>query len=39
MQNYKNLFEQIKKRAKRSNFSNLIIKYKTNIEMTWSVIK
>ena len=37
--NYKNLFEQIKKRAKRLHFSNLIIKYKNNIKMAWSVIK
>ena len=36
--NYKNLFEQIKKRAKRLHFSNLIIKYKNNIKMTWSVV-
>ena len=31
--NCKNLFEQIKKR-----FSKLMIKYKNNINMTWSVI-
>ena len=37
--NYKNLLEQIKKRAKRIHFSNLIMKYKNNIKMTWSVIK
>ena len=37
--NYKNLFEQITKRARRFYFSNLIIKYKNNIKMTWSVIK
>ena len=37
--NYKNLFQQIKKPAKRFHFSNLIIKYKNNIKMTWSVIK
>ena len=36
--NYKNSFEQIKQRAKRIHFSNLIIKYK-NIKMTRSVIK
>ena len=36
---YKNLFEQIKKRAKSLHFSNLIITYKNNIKMTWSVIK
>ena len=32
--NYRNLFEQIKKRAKTLHFSNLIIKYKNNIKMT-----
>ena len=37
--NYKNLFEWIKKLAKRLHFSKLIIKYKNNIKMTWSVIK
>ena len=37
--NYENLFEQIKKRAKRIHFSNLIMKYKNNFKMTWSVIK
>ena len=37
--NYKNLFEQIKKRAKRLHFSNLIIKYKNNIKMAWSCYK
>ena len=37
--NYKNLFEQMKKRAKRLHFSNLVIKYKNNIKMTWSAIK
>ena len=34
---YKKLFEQIKKHAKR--LSNLIMKYRNNIKMTWSVIK
>ena len=29
----------MKKRAKRFHFSNLIIKYKNNIKMTWSAIK
>ena len=37
--NYKKLFEQIRKRAKRLHFSKLIIKYKNKIKMTWSVIK
>ena len=37
--NYKNLFEQIKKHAGKLHFSDLIIKYKNNIKMTWSVIK
>ena len=37
--NYKNLFEQIKKRAKRLPFSNLIRKYKSNNKLTWSVVK
>ena len=37
--NYQNLFEQVKKRAKRIHFSNLIMKYKNNFKMTWSVIK
>ena len=31
--NYKNVFEQIKKLAKRFHFSNLIMKYKNNIKM------
>ena len=31
--NYKSLFEQIKKHAKRLHFFNLIIKYKNNIKM------
>ena len=40
--NYKILFEQIKRRAKKLYFSNLIIKYKNNKnnkKITWSVIK
>ena len=37
--NYENLFEQIKRHAKRIHFSNLIMKYKNNLKMTWSVIK
>ena len=37
--NDKNSFERIKKRAKRIRFPNLIIKYKNNLRMTWSVIK
>ena len=38
-ESYKNLFEQIKKRAKRLHFSKLIIKNKNNMKMAWSVIK
>ena len=37
--NYKNSLEVIKKRAKRLLFSDLIIKYKSNIKMIWFVIK
>ena len=37
--NYKNLFEQIKKRVKKLHFSNLIMKYKNNMKMKWYVIK
>ena len=37
--NYRNFFEQIEKRPKRPDFSNLIIKCKNNIKITWSVIK
>ena len=36
---YKNLFEQIKKLAKKLHFANLITKYKNNIKMTWPFLK
>ena len=38
-QDYKKLFESIKKRSKKSYFSKLILKYKNNIKKTWQVIK
>ena len=36
---YKELFEQVKKRAKKLHFSNLITIYRNNIVMKWSVIR
>ena len=36
---YKTLFEAIKKRSKTLYFSNLINKYKINIKKTWQAIK
>ena len=38
-QDYKKLFESIKKWSKKLNFSKLILKYKNNIKKTWQVIK
>ena len=37
-QDYKNLFESIKKRSKKLYFSKLILKYKNNIKKNWQVI-
>ena len=34
-QDYKKLFESIKKRSKKLYFSKLILKYKNNIKKTW----
>ena len=36
---YKKLYESIRKRSKKSNFSKIIVKYKNNIKKTWEVIK
>ena len=36
---YKQLFEQVKKHAKKLHFSNLITKYRNDIVMKWSVIR
>ena len=38
-QDYKKLFESIKKRSKKLYFSKLILKYKNNIKKTWQAIK
>ena len=38
-QDYKELFESIKKWPKKLYFSKLIIKYKSNIKKAWQVIK
>ena len=38
-QDYKKLFESIKKRSKKLHFSKLLLKYKNNIKKTWQVIK
>ena len=38
-QDYKKLFESIKKLSKKLFFSKLILKYKSNIKKTWQVIK
>ena len=38
-QDYKKIFESIKKRSKKLYFSKLILKYKNNIKKTWQVIK
>ena len=38
-QDYKKLFESIKKQSKKLHFSKLILKYKNNIKKTWQVIK
>ena len=38
-QDYKKLFESIKKWSKKLYFSKLILKYKNNIKKTWQVIK
>ena len=37
-EDYKKLFESIKKRSKKLYFSKLILKYKNNIKKTWQVI-
>ena len=36
---YKKLFKSITKRSKKLYFSNLMLKYKHNINKTWEVIK
>ena len=38
-ENYKHLFEAVKKRPKKLHFSELILRYKNNIKKTWKVIK
>ena len=38
-QDYKKLFESIKKQSKKQCFSKLILKYKNNIKKSWQVIK
>ena len=38
-QDYKKLFESIKKQSKKLHFSKLLLKYKNNIKKTWQVIK
>ena len=38
-QDYKKLFESIKKQSKKLYFSKLILKYQNNIKKTWQVIK
>ena len=38
-QDYKKLFESIKKRSKKLYVSKLILKYKNKIKKTWQVIK
>ena len=38
-QDYKKLFESIKKQSKKLYFSKLILKYKNNIKKTWQAIK
>ena len=38
-QDYKKLFESIKKRSKKFYVSKLILKYKNKIKKTWQVIK
>ena len=38
-QDYKKLFESIKKRSKKMYFSKQILKYKNNIKKTWQIIK
>ena len=38
-QDYKKLFESIKKRSKKLYFSKLLLKYINNIKKTWQVIK
>ena len=36
---YKTLFKTLKKKSKKSYYSNLIDKYKNNIKKTWNVMK
>ena len=36
---YKNLFELIKRKSKKSYFSKKILQYKNNMKKTWSVMK
>ena len=38
-QDYKRLFESIKKPSKKLYFSKIILNYKSNIKKTWQVIK
>ena len=38
-QDYKKLFEIIKKRSKKWHFSKLILEYKHNVKTSWQVIK
>ena len=35
---YKNLFESIKRKSKKSYFSKQILQYKNNMKKTWSVM-
>ena len=37
--NYKHLFEAVKKHSKKLNFLKLILRHKSNIKITWEVIK
>ena len=37
--NYKKLFEPIKRRLKKLNFSKLILKYKSKIKKSWQIMK
>ena len=38
-QNFKKVFESIKRQSKKLYFFKLILKYKNNIKKTWQVIK
>ena len=37
--NYKNLFEKIRKKSKKSYYSSLIKKYENNPKKTWLIMK